>query len=152
MSQRGARDAAERDDIMCSVMPDEVVISVDTWPPAKSDAKSMLAAGHTHAKRVHALLAAVYAEIEPLQVPVFGPDAVGLELLLRSPAEPQSDATNFLGGVADVLEVKDQRGALEHLGRLAVVALYENDRQIHEGRYRWSISPDVGYVVRVWRL
>ena len=39
-----------------------------------------------------------------------------------APTEPPADATNFLGGVGDVLEAKARRGVLDHLGDLATVA------------------------------
>jgi hypothetical protein len=61
-----------------------------------------------------------------------------LELILMSPAPPPSDATNYLGGVADVLEDKKRRGDLAHLGELADFTLYGNDRQFHEVRYQWE--------------
>lgn len=57
-----------------------------------------------------------------------------------------------LGGVGDVLEAKDRRGAFPHLGELADVALYVNDRQIHEVLYRWERESATRYSVRVWRL
>jgi hypothetical protein len=63
-----------------------------------------------------------------------------------------SDATNYLGGIADVLEVKAQRGALPHLNELQTVALYENDRQIHEVRYRQEPAMVPRYRVRIWPL
>jgi hypothetical protein len=47
------------------------------------------------------------------------------------------DATNYLGGIADVLEDKSRRGAaIQHLGELADVWLYRNDRQIKRVTYR----------------
>jgi hypothetical protein len=66
--------------------------------------------------------------------------------------KPPADATNFLGGVGDVLEAKGHRGLLDHLGELVRVGLYENDRHIHEVHYRWHPGPDVRYVVRLWEL
>lgn len=83
---------------------------------------------------------------------LFGSRPIGLELTVESPAEPLIDATNFLGGVGDVLEAKSRRGPLEHLGDLAKVGLYENDLQIHEVRYRWQKTPEVHYLVRLWEL
>jgi hypothetical protein len=73
----------------------------------------------------------------------------------RHYAEPgagqPSDATNYLGGIADVLEDKRQRGDLLHLGELAGIALYGNDRQLHDVRYRWELGQDVRYQVRIWQ-
>ena len=83
---------------------------------------------------------------------LFGSRPIGLDLTVSSPAEPTADATNFLGGVGDVLEVRDRQGLLEHLGALANVGLYDNDRQIHEIRYRWRRKPIVSYVVKLREL
>lgn len=111
----------------------------------------MLAAGHSHAGRVLKLLEAAKRTLGSTG-PIFGASPVGMELIVRSPNEPPADATNFLGGVGDVLEAKGRRGVLDHLGELAQTSLYANDRQIHEVRYRWEKAPEVGYVVRLWRL
>ena len=82
---------------------------------------------------------------------VYFPDeSLGLEFVVTSPAPPPSDVTNCLGGVADVLEDKGHRGDLAHLGELAHFALYRNDRQFHDVRYRWEHGPDVRYQVRIW--
>ncbi len=97
----------------------------------------MLTAGHVHAERVLALLAAVHAAAERQSL-FFSTESLGLKLVVVSPTAPPSDATNFLGGVADVLEDKAHRGPLAHLGPLADVALYANDRQLPEVSYRWS--------------
>ena len=130
----------------------EMTLAVEGWPPAKNEAKSMLAAGHVHSDRVLKLLAAAKEAARGFPSPAFGVDPVGLELLVRSPTEPLADATNFLGGVGDVLEAKARRGVLAHLGDLASVALYVNDRQIHEVSYRWERTEETSYSVRVWRL
>jgi hypothetical protein len=83
--------------------------------------------------------------------PPFGRERLGLELVVVAPSQPPSDATNYLGGVADVLEAKGRRGALEHLRELAAVALYENDRQI-EDVYYLRVGEPTGYTVRIWAL
>lgn len=131
---------------------DEVAFTVEDWPPAKNEAKSMLATGHSHSDRVMRLLAAAQTAIGSMPCPVFGADAVGLELVLHSHMEPRADATNFLGGVGDVLESKDGRGVLDHLGDLVTTSLYANDRQIQEVTYRWHRASETGYSVRVWKL
>ena len=62
---------------------------------------------------------------------------VSLDVVFHAPAaQNPADATNYLGGIADVLENKAHRGTLEHLGDLADVWLYANDRQIKEATYR----------------
>lgn len=119
----------------------------------KNEAKSMLAPGHPHADRVVKLLQAAQQAIGASGGDtLFGAHPIGLELTVESPNEPPADATNFLGGVGDVLEVKGHRGALAHLGSLVDVGLYSNDRQIHEVQYRIRKSSVVAYVVRIWEL
>ena len=94
-----------------AVNSEEIAFSVAGWPPAKNEAKSMLAAGHTHSDRVLKLLAAAKTAMSSQHSPVFGTNPVGLELIVHSPVEPPADATNFLGGVGDVLETKDRRAS-----------------------------------------
>jgi hypothetical protein len=130
----------------------EITIEVSGYPPAKNEAKSMLAAGHIYAERVLALLRAASNEAGPGATVCFPDESLGLELVLTSPAQPPSDATNYLGGVADVLEDKGRRGDLAHLGELAHFALYRNDRQFQDVRYRWEHGPDARYQVRIWKL
>lgn len=128
----------------------DVTFEVDDFPPAKSEAKSMLAQGHGHERRVVALLEAARSVSDDVSTPLFGSAPIGMEVLLTSPSPPPSDATNYLGGIGDVLEAKGHRGGLDHLGDLAGVALYENDRQIQEVHFRWEAGARVGYVVRLW--
>jgi len=130
----------------------EITIRVSGYPPAKNEAKSMLAAGHVHAERVLALLRAANDQARLGDPALYFPDeSLGLELIVTSPAPPRSDATNYLGGVADVLEDKRHRGGLPHLGELAGFALYGNDGQFHDVRYRWEHGQDVRYQVRIWK-
>lgn len=112
----------------------------------------MLAVGHMYAERVTTLLRAAQAAVADTRQPVFPNERLGFELVLAAPVPPPSDATNYLGGVADVLEAKSRRGALEHLGDLAAVALYTNDRQIHEVHYHYEQATEPRYFVRVWLL
>jgi hypothetical protein len=67
------------------VPSEEVRLAVEGWPPAKNEAKSMLAAGHVHADRVVRLLEAARVAGATAAVPVFGRAPLGLELVLRSP-------------------------------------------------------------------
>ena len=130
----------------------EITIEVSGYPPAKNEAKSMLAAGHVHAERVLDLLRAASNKAGLGGTVYFPDESLGLELVVTSPAPPPSDATNYLGGVADVLENKEHRGDLAQLGQLAHIALYRNDRQFHDVRYQWELGPDVHYQVRIWAL
>jgi hypothetical protein len=66
---------------------------------------------------------------------LWGP--IGLDVTLYAPPGRNPwDATNYLGGIGDVLEDKRRRGILPHLGSLRDVFLYLNDRQIREVHYR----------------
>ncbi len=128
----------------------EIVLNVSDYPPAKNEAKSMLAAGHSHSERVLALLRAARDAIGGKPQPIFPSESLGLDVVLEAATEPPADATNYLGGVADVLEEKSHRGALDHLSELASVAVYANDRQIHEVHFRWRPGPTARYKVRIW--
>jgi hypothetical protein len=111
----------------------------------------MLGAGHAHAARVKRLLEAARDQAQGQEL---GAQPIDLEMVLRCPRDQnRSDATNYLGGVADVLESKAHRtGALDHLAELSQVHLYENDRQIEEVNYRWEKAADPSYELRVWTL
>ena len=112
----------------------------------------MLGERHSHAPRVRALLAAAQEALaaHTAVLPVAdGP--VALDLVLHvGPEQDAWDATNYLGGVADVLEDKSRRGpAVAHLGELAQVWLYHNDRQIKRVTYDEATSPFTGYTVTI---
>jgi hypothetical protein len=87
-------------------------------------------------------------------MPLFqGP--IGLEVECHAdPSRQPWDATNYLGGIADVLEDKSRRrpGSLAHLGDLAGVWVYGNDRQIKEVHYQEIAGKRPRYRVRIWRL
>lgn len=129
---------------------EQVAFTVLGLPPVKNEATSMLAGGHPHADRVISLLRAARDAVGDTTEAVFPQQLLGIELILEGPTPPPSDATNYLGGVGDVLETKTHRGALGHLGDLAGVALYGNDRQIQEVRYRWEQRPQQRYHLRLW--
>lgn len=127
-------------------------------PPAKNTATSMLSESHPHSVRVRALLAAAQAAMEanPGFVPI-SHGRVGLEVVVTPPSDQEAwDATNYLGGIADVLENKAHRGAAaQHLGGLADVWLYSDDRQIKQVTYREHAHAAItgpGYLVTVRRL
>lgn len=111
----------------------------------------MLGAGHSHAQRVRTLLEAARDAVDVDFVPLH--NGLGLEVELVTPHDLDPwDATNYLGGIGDVLEVKTRRGPLDHLGGLEDVALYENDRQIKEVHYRHLLGDVTRYRVRLWEL
>ena len=135
---------------MCAIQ-----FTVDGWPPAKNEALSMLGPNHSHARRVRALLEAARVALRDGGWQFTG-EPIGLELIVYA-AEGRDpwDATNYLGGVGDVLQDKSRplpRLDLSHLGELRQVALYENDRQIQEIHYCQSLGPASSYAVRVWTL
>ncbi|MGD9755010.1 MAG: hypothetical protein AB7W59_28805 [Acidimicrobiia bacterium] len=129
----------------------EIIISVTGHlPPAKGEAKSMLADGHPHRARVVALLSAAELIMEHRE-PVAGP--VGMELVVCAPRSlNMNDATNLLGGVADVLQARSTGADVTHLGSLATVACYGDDAQIEQITYRRTDGPTIGYTVRLWPL
>lgn len=128
----------------------EIFFDVPGLPPIKNEAKSMLAAGHAHADRVRTLLLSTHAAVRRTGWSITPAD-VALELVVRGPGRPPGDATNFLGGVGDVLQDKAiaHNIDLTHLGELRAVALYGNDVQISEVTYRLELAEQWSYSVRV---
>jgi uncharacterized protein DUF6946 len=129
-----------------------VLLQVDGCPPAKSEALSMLGVGHPHAQRVRALLEAARSAASDWRwTPAEGP--VALEVTLVAPAKRDPwDATNYLGGIADVLQDKRRdfpRLDLSHLGDLRQVSLFVNDRQVREVAYRQLPGKEPRYSVLV---
>ena len=129
--------------------PDGVEFEVMGWPPKKNEAKSLFAAGHVHADKVRALLEAARDAIQRDRwSPATG--EVALELTIRGPGRPDGDATNFLGGLADVLQTTVSPNVdLTHLGDLAPIGLYIDDAQISCISYRELPAVEVSYRVRV---
>ena len=130
----------------------QIELTVEGLPPAKNTDLSSFGAGHAHYPRVVALLEAAAAVVgAPLDartptVPVFGTAPVVLEVQQYGPKPPPGDSTNYVGGIADVLESKDRRTTpVTHLGVLARVALYDDDKQIQEFHYAWHRADTVGY-------
>jgi hypothetical protein len=131
----------------------EISFDVSGYPPAKNEALSMLGPHHSHKDRVLLLLnaaqqAAAAQSFEPVK-----DGHIAMDVVLRSPAgKNPADATNYLGGIADVLEEKSQRGPLAHLDKLAEVHLYGNDSQIKQITYREIESAETGYTVTLRQL
>lgn len=133
--------------------PGEIIFEVPGWPPIKNEAKSLLSATHRQAPRVDALLKAAHAAIERTG---WEPDGgqVALGVIIRCPGRPPGDATNFLGGLGDVLQGKmgSQNLDLAHLGELRAVALFGDDRQISQISYREEAGESPSYIVRISKL
>jgi len=128
----------------------QVSFEVVGFPPPKGEAISMLGAGHHHAPRVRLLLEAARHALDEQAFTPIQDGPVALDVVVRCPdCGNPADATNLLGGVADVLEEKSHRGPLEHLEALAKVWLYRNDRQIKQVSYREVVADEVSYTVTV---
>jgi hypothetical protein len=127
-----------------------ISFEVPGYPPVKNEALSMLGAGHPYAPRVRLLLEAA-REAGAAQAFTPADDGhIALEVILRCPpGRNPADATNYLGGIADVLEDKSSRGPLDHLGALVTVRLYRNDRQIKHVSYREIEADQPSYTVAI---
>ena len=127
----------------------EVSFEVRGSPPLKNEAMSVFNARHGQAARIRSLLeAAQRACQEQGFVPIVERGAA-LDVVARSPS---GDAANIIGGIADVLEDKPiRRSAIEHLGDLAAVWCYRNDKQLKRISYREE-SGECSYTVTVRAL
>ena len=133
----------------------EIVIEVQGLPPAKSEAQSIFGKSHSHSDRVVTLLRQVNKTIVKSSWDRNEKRSVGLEVLVSdtSLGSPPMDATNILGGVADVLQSDRPRNTdSTHLENMRAVSLYKNDRQIREVRFSVKRDNVPSYRVRVWVL
>lgn len=76
----------------------EIRITIAGLPPAKNEAKSMLAAGHVHQPRVMALLLSAREALGDHAEPAFPTGPLGLELTIESPEEPLADPPTSWAG------------------------------------------------------
>lgn len=128
-----------------------IVIEVAGVPPIKNEALSLFAATHRQRERVERLLTAAVAAAQRVGWAT-ARDGVQLDVVIRSPTpRPPGDATNFLGGIADVLQGRKpgQGVDLSHLGELATCALFDDDSQIQEITYRTVVDVASSYTVQV---
>jgi hypothetical protein len=129
--------------------PGAIEFEVKGWPPKKSEAKSLFAADHKKAEQVTALLRAARDAVQRDDWSLVT-GQVALELTIYCPRRPEGDATNFLGGVADVLQGTPPPNVdVTHLQDLATVGLYMDDKQISQISYRELQAAEVFYRVRV---
>lgn len=123
-------------------------------PPIRTESLSIFSAGHRQAGRVRALLEAACGAAQqtgwtPLSEPV------ELDVVLRCPPDHHTyDAATLIGGIGAVLQDKKHAAniGLAHLGSLADVALYVDDRQIRQISYRQEPAGDPSYLVRIAAL
>lgn len=142
---------AERSGLVDATAPTTIVFDVAGFPPIKNEARSLLAANHGQRERVQRLLAAAAAAAH--RVGWTTSDAhIELDVTVRSPTpRPPGDATNFLGGIGDVLQGRKagQGVNLSHLGKLAGFALFNDDSQIVKVAYRVVVDTVASYTVQV---
>jgi hypothetical protein len=122
-------------------------------PPAKSQRSIFGPLSNQH-KRLRALLEEVHRVKSAGGLGEFGSAPIRMEVEVRAPAgSVPGDATNYLGGIADALEMKKRRrkasGPLDHLGYRQHVGLYQDDRQLKEVFYRETEADRMGYTVRL---
>lgn len=137
----------------CVRHPPDVEIRIEVSgeaPPAKGEAKSMLAQAHPQSRRVRRLLTAASTAMcdrEPLA------GGISLDVTLTAPAGQQlPDASNMLGGIGDVLQARLTGADVEHLGALSSVACFYDDAQIQEIHYRRMEGTELGYVIVISRV
>ena len=110
----------------------------------------MFGEAHPHRSRVLALLLEAQAALTEARWNPVEEQPVGLELVVVGPTDSlPGDATNYLGGVADVLQATRVNASLSHLGSAASTSLYKDDRQIREVRYCIEDGNEFSYRVCV---
>jgi hypothetical protein len=119
-------------------------------PPAKGEAKSMLAQAHPQRRRAHRLLEEAAAAMHDCEV-ITGDIALDVTITARK-GDRLPDATNMLGGLADVLQARTTGADVDYLGPLASVACSHDDAQIREIQYRRLERDEVGYRVVIRSL
>jgi hypothetical protein len=130
-----------------------VSFEVAGYPPAKNEALSIFGKGHSYASWGTLLLATAQRASAEQGFPASTRHRSDSMLSYsRLPARTPADATNYLGGIGNVLEHKSHRGTLDHLGDLAAVWLYRNDRRIKAVTYRETEADRVSYMVTVKEL
>lgn len=131
--------------------PNGIIFEVPGKPPLKGEAISVFNPKHGQAERIRVLLKAAQRACQDQAFPPIESGDVALELITRSPA---GDAANIIGGIADVLEnkpIRSHRSSIDHLGELANVWLYGDDKQIKQISYREEPG-DSSYTVAIRKL
>ena len=123
-------------------------------PPIRTEGLSIFAAGHRQATRVRALLRSACAAAQASGWTA-RPEPIALDVVLRCPpGRRTADAATLIGGIGTVLQDKKRATTigLAHLGVLADVALYVDDRQIQRISYREEPAAEMSYLVSVTAL
>ena len=130
-------------------------LELDGLPPSKRGDVSALGATSNQRPKVVALLKVARKEMKRSGSEGFGDLKLRLDVDVYAGRNDEPwDATNYLGGIADVLEgkakrLKAQPGSLDHLEDLKDLGLYDDDRQIKEIHYREFASERARYVVTI---
>lgn len=128
--------AVNHEPVGAGVAATSIRFEVSGLPPLKNEALSVFNAKHGQADRIRTLLLAAQRACREHGFAPIETGGVALDVVTRSPG---GDATNILGGIADVLEnkpIRAHRAAIDHLGDLAGVWLYQDDKQIKQVTYR----------------
>lgn len=128
--------AVNHEPVGAGVAATSIRFEVPGLPPLKNEALSVFNAKHGQADRIRTLLLAAQRACREHGFAPIVTGGVALDVVTRSPG---GDATNILGGIADVLEnkpVRAHRASIDHLGDLATVWLYQDDKQIKQVTYR----------------
>lgn len=132
----------------------ELHISVSGLPPAKSEALSMFSPKHRDRNRLIALRIAARDSMQEVGFAPFSClDRLVLKVVISCPVGEAWDATNYLGGIADALQPPPP-GARElgHLGDLANLMVYPDDRMIHRIHYELVDTSPTTYEVQLSTL
>lgn len=132
----------------------EVTFEVEGLPPLKSETLSLFNIKHGQMPRVRTLLEAAQRAIQEKGFTPITDGLLALDVVVRSPG--RGDATNALGGIADVLEDKrdhrHRKEAVAWLAELGATWLYRNDKQIDQISYRTEPGAVCRYTVTVREL
>src|SRR5712692_249856 len=125
-------------------MHDEWVFEVEGFPPIKNEAKSLLSPSHGYHDQVQRLLGSVRAQLPKDFRPVEYRLALEVTLICDPEHVPNGDATNYLGGITDVLQA-----VRRNLPSDGGIYLFKDDQQVRQITYREEAGRGPRYKVRV---
>ena len=123
-------------------MGNEIEFVVDGFPPIKNEALSLMSPTHGQAGPVSALRSAARQATGEHFDPWTGPIAIEVTIY----GDPPGDATNYLGGIGDVLQTR--RSNLEP----TEFGLFLDDKQIRDINFRIEPSKGARYRVHIRQL